>query len=113
MLLLVYFDSCEASLSLSLPVVHGRCVLFLGLWFCDVGRLQFGDCETGSFGIQVAVEASGVKLACKDSRTECLGKTSYRVKIMLFSAVVSRERSGCNECENVRWGRNAGGFGNG
>lgn len=52
--------------------------------------------ETGIFEIQIAVEASGIKSACKDSRTECLGKVSYRVKIMLFSAMVSRERSGCN-----------------
>lgn len=48
--------------------------------------------ETRSFGIQVAVEASDIKSACKDGGTECLGKMSYRVKIMLFSAVVSRER---------------------
>lgn len=111
--LLIYFDSCEASLFLGLTVVRGHCVLFVGLCFCDVGWLQLGDCEAGSFEIQVAVEASGIKSACKDSRAEYLGKMSYRVKIMLFSAIVSRETSGCNKRENVRWGRNAGGFGNG
>jgi len=81
--------------------MRGHCVLFLGL--CDVGWLQFGDGDTGSFEIQIAAEASGIQSACKDSRTAYLGKTSYRVKIMLFSAIVSRESSGCNECENGRW----------
>lgn len=90
--MLTYFDSCEASLSLSLTVACGHCVLFLGLWFCDVGWLPFGDCETGSFQIQVAVEASGIKSSRKNSRTEYLGKMSYRVKIMLFSGGVSRGR---------------------
>lgn len=47
------------------------------------------EAETGSVGIHVAAEASGIKC-----RTVCLGKTIYKVKIMLFSAVVSREASG-------------------
>lgn len=53
--------------------------------------------ETGNVGIHVAVEASGIKC-----RTVCLGKTTYEVKIMLFSAIVSREVSGCKERENIR-----------
>lgn len=88
--------------SLNLTILCGHRVLFLGLCFYNVVWLQSGDCETRSFEIQVAVEASGIKSACKDSRTEYLGKMSYRVKIMLFSVIVSSKRSGCNECGNVR-----------
>lgn len=40
LLLLINFDSCEASLSIT--VVCGQCVLFLGIWFCDAEWLQCG-----------------------------------------------------------------------
>lgn len=92
LLLIIHFDSCEALLSLSLTVLCGHCGPYLGLCFWDVGWLQFEDHKTGSVEFQVTVEASGIKSACRHSRTEYLGKMSCRVKIMLFSAVVSRER---------------------
>lgn len=59
-----------------LTVVRDHCVLFLGLCFCDVGWLQCGDCEPGRVGIQVAVEASGMKSVCEGSGTEA-GKESH------------------------------------
>lgn len=92
LLLLTHFDCYEALLSLSLTAMCGCCGPYLGLCFCDVEWLQFEDCKNGSVEIQVTVEASGIKSACRHSRTEYLGKMSCRVKIMLFSAVVSRER---------------------
>lgn len=69
----------------------GHCVPYLGLCFCDVEWLQFEDCITGGVEIQVIVETSGKKSACRHSKTVYLGKMSCRVKIILFSAVVSKE----------------------
>lgn len=91
LLLWINFDSFEALLSLSLTVMCGLCGPYLGFCFCHVGWLQFEDCKTGSVEIQVTVEASGIKSACRHSRTEYLGKMSCTVKIMLFGAVVNKE----------------------
>lgn len=79
-------------LSVSLTLMCGHCGPYLGHYFCDVEWLHFEDCKTGSVEIQVTVEASSIKSVCRHSRTEYLGKMSCRVKIMLFSAVVSKER---------------------
>lgn len=69
----------------------GHCGPVIGLYFCDVGWLLFEDCKTEGVETQVTVEASSIKSACRH-RTEYLGKMSCRVKIILFSAVVSKER---------------------